>query len=95
MYVEDVANAFVSAIESSIIGSFNICPRLMTSSKLLVDTVLDLVDNSIIKPVYGTETIPNIYGLNTQLGQIGFEPSVSLQRGLMRTINWWKKELGK
>ena len=95
MYVEDVARAFVHAIQHDTIGDFNICMTEPIFTDELFDLIAALIDNSKTKLVYGSEFNMPLQAESKKLGLTGYRPKISIERGLTRTINWWRKELNK
>lgn len=99
LYVEDVASAFVSLLESSVEGPVNIASGQPLAVKTIVYIISDLLDRRhLIKlgALSSSEAEPPLLVADVRRlnQQVGWKPSVALEAGLRNTVEWWKKNLG-
>lgn len=98
MYVEDVASAFVSLLDSTVEGPINICSGQPISIKEVVTQIGDKIGRQeLIK--FGTQLITNepplLIGDNRRLlKEVKWTQSTNISEGIDRSINWWEKQLG-
>ncbi|EIJ43125.1 nucleoside-diphosphate-sugar epimerase [Beggiatoa alba B18LD] len=98
LYVEDVADAFVTLLDSHLIGAINIGSGQPTSIKNIVTTIAhqigrpDLLKLGILPSTANEPTLllPNTMRLKQELG---WQAQYDLTTGLEQTINWWKTRL--
>lgn len=95
LYVEDVANAFVTLLESDVAGAINIASGVPVTLKDIIYKIakqfnrveliqLGTIASSMNEPVL---LVANITYLKNELGWMS---NNNLREGLERTINWWK-----
>jgi UDP-glucose 4-epimerase len=105
-YVDDAVDALIRAgsVEAAVGGIFNIGTDRETSIRELAETMIRVHPESGSKirlvreeEIYGDSyediprRVPDITRMRTILGS---EPKVSLEEGLRRTIEWFRKEPG-
>lgn len=96
IYIEDVADAFIKTINNQKKDSLimNICTGKATNMIDLVKMIEDgLVKKAIIK--YDREYKEKAYwiGDNSKaFKEIGFKPKTDIKTGIMKTIDWYKKQ---
>ncbi len=98
LYVEDVADAFVSLLGSDTTGAVNIASGEPIRLK---DLVLKIAEKLNSVPLVGLGAVEAregeakfVVGDVTRLSnEIGWAPSFSLDEGLDKTIHWWRQVL--
>lgn len=97
IHVEDIARANILAAKSSITDKvFNIASGRETSLNDLAHALLRTMGSSLT-PEYGPERIVN--SVRRRLADVtgarellGFEARITLDEGLRRLVEWWRKE---
>ena len=100
LYVTDVANAFVSLLDSEVEGAVNIASGTPVTLRSIIETISTKLDGSG-KIRYGT--VPEKPGDPPMLtadirrleNEVGWKPGYELDQGIEETINWWKNNLEK
>jgi nucleoside-diphosphate-sugar epimerase len=95
LYVQDVADAFVTLLESEVSGPFNVASGVPVRLRDIVCRVGELLGRAdAIRlgaiPAAETDTplvVADVTRLHTALQ---WRPRVSLDEGLRRTIDWWR-----
>lgn len=96
IYVEDVARANISALESDVkVGNYNVGTEVQTTIKELCDTILDL-KNSDLKVTYvpyseddARQFVQNRIGSRKRAyKELNFNYKYSLKDGLQKLIDW-------
>lgn len=94
VYVGDVVEANVAAVEKDVEGAFNIGTGSQSSVNDITAAILKEI-GSDIKPVYGEPIkgeVRHIYlDISKAKRALGWEPKVNLDEGIRRYINWLKK----
>ncbi len=97
LHVQDVASAFVSLLESNVIGPINIASGNPASLKEIVSTIAEKLNKRELvsfreNPPPSHE--PRLLVADTQRlnDEIGWKPYYDLERGLEQTIEWWKNQ---
>lgn len=100
LYVEDVADALVSLVESDVQGSINIA----SGNPIILRDIIFMISDQIGKrsllrigelPERKNEP-PLILGDTQRLSyELHWKPSYDLNKGIERTVEWWKKQLKK
>lgn len=102
VYIEDVVNAFVLVAKNALgmnsgFYQYEIGTTQQVKIRELVETIKDLIGNSQTKINYGAipyranETMEALLDISA-IKRLGWEPSVSLREGLLKTIS---AELGR
>jgi nucleoside-diphosphate-sugar epimerase len=95
MHVRDVAGAFVALLDSSVDGSVNIASGEGVELRHLIDLVArasgrpELLRLGALpqRPGEPEAIVANVERLKLE---VGFEPSVPLERGVAETVSWWR-----
>jgi nucleoside-diphosphate-sugar epimerase len=98
LYVEDVASAFVTLLDSDVQGAINIASGQSAVLKDVIFKIADMIGKrDLIKlgtvPAQDNEPpflVADVRKLNQQ---IGWKPKITLEVGLKRTIEWWEQNL--
>ena len=95
IHVNDVINAILICLESDAIGTLNVCSGQPTVLGNLIDELLSAFDKVPgTYPIDIFESTPGdqyrIFGDNSKLKELGWEPSVSLTAGLLELSKWAK-----
>lgn len=96
IHVNDVAYANLKALESDVVGTFNLC----TGKSHSVNQVLEKLNDYLPKEMrtvweYTERADPrgNVYINNSKLKkEFGFMPVIGLFEGLQNTADWWLRE---
>ena len=96
MYVEDVASAFVSLLDSSVEGPVNICSGQSVSIRQVVTSIAKKMQcENLVQ--FGSQSInepPLLVGDNRRLiNEVKWGPSLDLLIGIDKTIAWWQKNV--
>ncbi|RTE07913.1 NAD-dependent epimerase/dehydratase family protein [Paenibacillus whitsoniae] len=98
LHVSDVANAFISILNSELQGTVNISSgQPIKISDIIMGIAAKLNREDLVK--FGAIKSPLnepyfIVGSNQRIThETGWTPTVSLSDGLENTINWWKSQL--
>lgn len=97
-YVEDVANAFVTILDTDIRGAINIASGKPIAIKELVYKIADKIGRhdlirlgSISSPSNEPQLL--LADVNRLSNEFGWFPNYDLNAGIEKTINWWKNNL--
>lgn len=98
LHVADVADAFVSLLESEVEGAVNIASGHPTSLKEIVLDAARLIrtDSNI---QFGALPVPEndpplvVGDIRKLTDQVGWRPKFDLHSGLENTVEWWKTKL--
>lgn len=100
VYIEDIARANILAANSSVTDEcYNIGTGVETSLKELACALLRVM-GSDLQPEYGparkVNSVPRrLADVSRAKRHLGFEPTVSLEDGLRRLVQWWREERAK
>lgn len=94
VFVEDVVNANVRAATSECSGSvFNVARGRSVTVNELVDKLNDITDRDVT-PLYEDprpgDVRHSVADVSKAADQLEFEPTVSIDRGLERTVEWFR-----
>lgn len=96
LYVEDVADAFSSLLDSAISGAINIASGRPISLKEVIEHIavsLDAKERVQFGALSAVGDAPKIQAVTERLkNELNWIPKFSLEEGLRRTINWWKTQ---
>jgi nucleoside-diphosphate-sugar epimerase len=95
LYVDDVANAFVSILENDITGCINIGSGNPISVKEIIYTIGEKMGRLDLIRLGALSSSPNepklLVADTTRLyNEVGWRPQNDLNTGLDKTIMWWK-----
>lgn len=99
MYVEDVADAFVSLLQSSLQGAVNIASGDPVKLKQIICRIAALAGNKqdLVRlgalPSPPNEPPVIIADVSRLHHELGWRPTNDLESGLISTISWWKCNL--
>jgi nucleoside-diphosphate-sugar epimerase len=99
LYVEDVASAFVTLLDSNVQGAVNIASGQPTTLKFIVEFIsrqmghFELVEFGAV-PVSKEEPSFLVADITRLTQEVGWMPKYTLEEGLLRTIDWWRKHRG-
>jgi len=98
LYVEDVAYAFAALLDSNVTGPVNVasgCPVVLKDVIYDVGEKLsrrDLIHLGAVRAAVNEP--PMLVGdVGRLTNEVGWSPKYDLNRGLGRTIAWWKDQL--
>ena len=100
LFVQDVANAFVSLLECEVKGVVNIGSGDPIALKNIVQLIAEKLNKEHLVqmgaiPAPSHET-PLVVGRNERLvREVNWVPQVNWERGLDLSIQWWKSQLTK
>ncbi|MDD3711069.1 MAG: NAD-dependent epimerase/dehydratase family protein [Patescibacteria group bacterium] len=93
IYVDDVVNAFISAMTDGVIGEFNIgtgVEKNLLDIILAIENALDQkVEVEYLEPKMGEERRSCLDFSRVQ-DAIGWKPQIDFNQGIKKTINWSK-----
>jgi nucleoside-diphosphate-sugar epimerase len=99
LYVEDVAEAFVSVLGSNVVGPLNIASGQPVFLKDIVHKIgKKLGKESLIRlgviPAPPDDPPVLLASVKRLTGEVGWKARFTLDRGLDETIEWWRTTLG-
>lgn len=99
LHIFDVASAIVNLFESDVQGAVNISSGTPVKLRVIVEKIAELMDYKG-KILFGAVPTnfdePFVVGSNERLiKEVGWEQKISLEEGLMQTIDWWKTSCKK
>lgn len=97
VYVEDVAKACVSLIDSSYIGAYNCSSEYEITIKDLAELVAEILEfkGNIVYNTDKPEGHPRKGFSCAKLKQTGWDASTSLREGIQLAYEWYKQNLNK
>lgn len=97
VYVEDVAKACVSLIDSSYIGAYNCSSEYEITIKDLAELVAEVLEfkGNIVYNTEKPEGHPRKGFSCAKLKQTGWNASTSLREGIQLAYDWYKQNLNK
>ena len=98
MYVEDVANALVSVLDSQVVGPVNIGSGQGVALKTVIETIAErLGSKDLVRlgalAARADEPAAIVANVRRLRGEVGFVPAYTLDQGLQATIDWWRQQL--
>jgi len=93
VFVGDVADANMRALESDCIGEFNISTGLETSINTLFRALKKITGSSASEvhgPAMPGEQLRSVLSWNRAHEMLGWQPRISLEEGLQQTVNFFK-----
>ena len=100
LYVDDAAAAICSVLEQEVEGVFNLSSGSTATIASIVEQIRDLIDPSL--PIgfgelpYRDDQVMHLEGDITRLSNAtGWRPTVSLQKGLKQTIEWYLEKMAR
>ena len=97
VYVEDVAKACVSLMDSSYIGAYNCSSEYEITIKDLAELIADLLEfkGNILYDISKPEGHPRKGFSCQKLRDTGWQASTSLKEGILSSYGWYKQNLNK
>ena len=100
LYVQDVANAFVSLVESAVSGPVNIASGRPTVLRDVIGKIGELLHRpDLIQlgtlPAREDEPALLVADVGRLTKEVGWAPQYDLTSGLERTIEWWKGQMAQ
>jgi len=98
LFVQDVAEAFVSLLESKLEGAVNIGSGKPVALKAIVDSLAkqlgrpELIEFGKVT-VSTNEPVLLAADIKRITKELGWKPKYGLQKGLLLTIDWWRDNL--
>ena len=98
LHVDDVAGAFVAALNSDWSGPFNIGSGHAISVRILIEALANAAGRPELIH-FGARPRPKAdpdlleADIHVLRDLIGFAPSISLERGISETFNWWQARM--
>ncbi len=97
LQVRDVADAFVSLLESDVAGAVNIASGAPVSIRTVVETIakqLHTEDRIDFGALEAPANDPPILTAEVRRlrEEVGWSPSMSVEEGIAETIAWWKSQ---
>lgn len=97
LYVDDVADAFVTLLESRVSGPVNIASGQPVTLRHVLDTIGQLtgkpdlicLDAKAVPPDELDLLVADIHRLRDEVGWV---PQYSLEQGLSQTFDWWQNQ---
>jgi len=98
LHAADVGSAFVHLLESDVEGAVNIASGTPVSIGDLVFALGDAIGRrDLVRlgelPVAPEEPLELVADTHRLREEVGWSPAIELQRGLVETIDWWRREL--
>jgi nucleoside-diphosphate-sugar epimerase len=99
LYVEDVADAFVALLETAVSGPVNVASGYPITIRDVINRLAeklgrkDLIQLGIL-PVPANEPQLLVADVGRLTNEIRWLPKYNLDKGLDKTIDWWKRSLG-
>lgn len=98
LYVDDVASAIVSALDSDAKGFFNLGSGYAHPLRDIVFLIRDLIDPTLPlgfgDVAYRPDQVMHLEAdISRIVRQMSWQPSVPLKEGLTFTVEWWKERL--
>lgn len=98
LHVHDVANAFVSLLDSEVTGPVNIASGQPVTVKEIINTIAAKVGGQDLVQLGALPTAPNdppflVADARRLHNEVGWTPHYDLERGLDHTIAWWRDVL--
>ena len=98
LYVEDVANAFVTFLDGDVTGAVNIASGVPVHVRDVVATLAHQLGGINLLRMGALPARPNdpqllVARVERLHNEVGWKPALSLDEGLARTIAWWRDQL--
>ncbi len=98
LHVEDVANAFVSLLDSNLNGSVNIASGMPVSIKQIAEKLGSIINKPDLVQLGARSDSPDeppviLADVNRLKFELDWHPKYDLDQGLQSTVAWWKDKL--
>ena len=99
LYVQDVADAFVALLESSVVGPVNIASGQPVQLKAIISAIAEQLERTELVhlgalSVAGDEPPFIVADIRRLQTEVGWQPKYDITTGLAQTITWWRKQRG-
>jgi nucleoside-diphosphate-sugar epimerase len=97
LHVQDVANAFVSLLDSDAVGPVNIASGAPVSIREIVSKIASHFQaDHLLRigalPVTANDPPLLVADVRRLVGEVGWQPQFTLDTGLAQTIEWWRAQ---
>jgi len=98
LHVEDIADAFVTLLESDVTGHVNIASGHPVTLKDIIYKIAKTLNGTNLVRLGALPATPNdmplvVADVGRLFNEVGWKPNYELDRGLKQTINWWREQL--
>lgn len=98
LYTEDVADAFVSLLDSEVNGDVNIASGIPVTLKEVILKTAEITGNSDLVKFGAIAAAPNeppqiVADVTRLQKEVGWKPKWSLDAGLAKTVEWWRENI--
>ncbi len=98
LFVKDVAEAFISLLNSEVRGPVNIGSGCAVSLKSMIYEIADKLGGHDLIKLGARSTPPDdpnllVADVTRLTKEVGWVPKHELEQGLEQTVNWWKQRL--
>lgn len=98
LYVQDVADAFVTLLGSDVTGAVNIASGYPVALKDIIYEIAEKLDRRALIQLGAVPALANeppllVADVSLLTSKVGWSPKFDLDLGLEKTISWWKKHL--
>jgi nucleoside-diphosphate-sugar epimerase len=99
LYVDDLAAAFISVLESELTGPINLASGVPVAVKKVAKRIgdqlnrQDLITFRMLEPQTAEPPLV-VADVRRLFNELAWRPIRSLNQGLEETIFWWRKQLG-
>lgn len=95
LYVEDVAEAFVALLESSVLGAVNVASGYPVALRDIIYKIAEKLDRKDliqlgVLPVSVDEPHLLVADVSRLTNEVGWLPKYNLDKGLEQAIAWWR-----
>ncbi len=95
LYVQDVADAFVTLLESDVLGNINIASGYPVTVKDVVNKIGEKLQREDLIQLGAIPTAPNdppflVADVSRLTDEVCWQPKYDLVTGLEQTIEWWR-----
>jgi nucleoside-diphosphate-sugar epimerase len=97
LHVQDVANAFVSLLDSDAVGPINIASGAPVSIREIVSKIASHFQaDHLLRigalPVTANDPPLLVADVRRLVGEVGWQPQFTLDTGLAQTVEWWRAQ---
>lgn len=98
LYIEDVADAFVSLLDSEVTGEVNIASGVPVTLKEIILKAAEMTGNRDLVKFGAIDAAPNeppqiVADVGRLQREVGWQPKWSLDAGLAKTVEWWREDV--
>jgi UDP-glucose 4-epimerase len=95
IFIDDIISAKLAALSSDKVGVYNIATNKEVSIKQIAETIKKLTDGKIDfvhGPARSVDQQRSALDYSRAKNELGWEPKVSLEQGLAKTLEWFKSK---